>query len=150
MNNFSALVDLIIKSEIDGTPKHEQVLFLGTTPPYLVEHAGFDLNPLIIKGKTISKICFDHGVKTSVIKRLPEIIQKPKSVFAPALEVHRDSVVVLTFELHRGAPIIIPVKKNVKVGRGATNYNIVTSTYAKDGGDIEQRWRDEKLLIWEP
>lgn len=135
---------------MQGNPNHEQVLFLGTTPQYLVGHAGFDELPLIIKGKTISKICFDHGVQTSVIKRLPEIIHKPKSVFAPALEVHRDSVVVLTFELHRGSPIIIPVKKNVKVGRSKTDYNVVTSAYAKEGGDIERRWRDEKLLIWEP
>lgn len=71
----------------------------------------------MVTGKVISKACFDHGIPTSILKRLPEIIENPKSLYK---SVHQDlsSVIVVTLELQKGEyPIIIPVHPNKKMGR---------------------------------
>lgn len=149
MGNFGTLVDLIIKCEMEGRPHHENILFLGETPSFLVDHAGFQPLKLAIKAKTVCKICFDHGISTTAIKRLPDIVSQPKGVYRPASGVHGDSVVILTFELKGSAPVIIPIRKNETVGR-AVVVNSVSSMYAKEGPDPERKWANDGLLLWRP
>jgi len=110
LDNYTALVDALIKAELDGSRQHERVLQLGATPPQLIDRAGFTDLPLVVTGKVIGKACFDHGIRGSVLKRLPQILAEPKGVFRSASPAHGDSVVVLTFETHGEAPIIVPVR----------------------------------------
>ena len=148
MNNYRTLVDLLIKDEMNGTPRHEQPLILGKTPEYLVQHAQFPDLALVILGKVIGKAHFDHGVPASLLKRLPDILDNPKCVFRPADPKHGDSVVVLTLELKSGNPIIVPIRRNANIGRHQVN--LVVSAYAKEGPDPETKWKADNLLIWEP
>ncbi|MEJ1334436.1 MAG: hypothetical protein RPU34_09400 [Candidatus Sedimenticola sp. (ex Thyasira tokunagai)] len=149
MNNYGSLVDLLIKDEMLGNPQHERVLHLGETPEYLRKHAGFPELTLAIKGNVIGKAHFDHGVTTSMLKKLPRIICNPKSVFYPADPKHLGTVVVLTFEFKGHSPIIVPIRHNVQIGRNQ-RYNLVSSVYGKGGPDPERKWKADNLLIWEP
>lgn len=149
MSNFAQAVDLLIKAEMEGTARHEPLLELGPTPEYLVREANFGELDLVVTGKVISKACFDHGIPTSILKRLPEIIKDPKSLYRSA---HQDlsSVIVVTLELHREQyPIIIPIHPNKKMGR-LRLCNVVASMYGKEGPDPEHKWREQGLHLWTP
>lgn len=148
MNNYSSLVDVLIKDEQEGKAMHERILLLSNTPDYLIKHAGFPELVLAIKASVISKACFEHGIGTSLLKKLPDIISTPKCVFKPANDAHSDSVVVLTFEIKGTTPIIIPIKQNQQVGRNSF-CNLVTSVYGKDGPNPEIKWKNSGLLLWE-
>lgn len=148
MTNYSRLVDILIKDEMKGNPRHENVLILGETPQILVEHAGFPNLELAIKAKTISKACFDHGIKKSLLQRLPEIVDSPKSIFRSANAERQDSVVVVTFEIQNSYPVVIPIAMNKKTGRNSY-YNLVSSVYGKEGADPHEKWKREGLLLWE-
>lgn len=127
---------------------HEHILELGDTPHRLIVEAGFPNLKLVIKASTIAKICFDHGLPTSMIKRLPDIVNAPKSIFLPANKENIDSVVVMTLEIKGTTdPVIIPIRKNVKLGRSDV-FNLITSAYGKEGGNPEELWTRNGLLIW--
>tara|TARA_B100000446_G_scaffold165588_1_gene168089 strand:+ start:496 stop:945 length:450 start_codon:yes stop_codon:yes gene_type:complete len=146
LSNYKTLVDVIIKDESKGTPCHEHILTLGETPDFLIEHAGFPNLKLVIKASTIVKACFDHGMPPSLLKRLPDVIGSPKSLYKSATH-SEDSVVVLTLERkgRSDAPIIIPIHREKRVGRG--QYNLVASIYAKEGPDPEDKWGKQGLLL---
>ena len=131
---------------MEGSPKHEQLLFLGDTPNYLIKHGDFPDLPLVLKGKTVGKAVFDHGITASFLKRLPSIIAAPKSLFRSANHSQQDSVVVLTLEVKGSHPIIIPLRHSVRIGRSAS-YNVVTSIYAKEGPNPAIKWQKQGLLI---
>lgn len=145
MSNFSQLVQVLIRDEMQGKPRHEYVLELGDTPHLLRKHAQFPDMALAVQASVISKACFEHGIATGVLKRLPEILQTPKGLYKSATV--GDAAVVFTFERHRRAPIVIPVHKNKQVGRGRY-YNLIASIYGKEGPDPERRWIQEGLLLW--
>jgi hypothetical protein len=148
MSNFSMAVDAIIKSESEGISRDELVLDLGMTPDYLQEYANFPSLPLVITGSVINKACFDHGIKTSQLKRLPEIIHEPRSLFSSASQHAADSVVVVTLEVHKVTfPVVIPIKPNKKMGRSGFR-NVITSMYGKEGKDPELKWQQQGLLLW--
>jgi hypothetical protein len=149
MDNYRNLVKVIIQDEMAGQPKHEQVLILGDTPDYLIDQAGFPELPLAIKGATISKACFEHGIATSLLQRLPSIIDRPKSIYRPANGKTPDSIVLLTFEIKGdNTPIIVPIRMNQQIGRGK-HFNVVTSVYGKEGPPPDVKWKKAGLLIWE-
>lgn len=133
---------------MQGIKNHERVLELGDTPIILIDECGFPELPLAIKASTISKICFDHGIGTSVIQRLPDIVASPKGLFRSANVRFTDSVVVLTFEVKTVGPVIVSIRQNMMIGRNK-HYNVVTSMYAKEGDDPEAKWKADNLLIWD-
>ncbi|MGR0279279.1 MuF-C-terminal domain-containing protein [Marinomonas dokdonensis] len=149
MSNYSSLVTTIIQDAMIGAPpKKEVVLLLGDTPKYLVEHADFPPLPIVITGSVIEKACFDHGIPTSFLKRLPSVLEHPKSLFKSASIHVKGAAVVLTIEVHQSSPIIIPVHPNKQMGRGKF-YNVVASVYAKEGPDPELKWTRDGLLLWQ-
>lgn len=147
MSNYATLVDVLIKNETQGITNHERVLELGHTPQILIDECGFPDLPFAIKASTVSKICFDHGIATSLIKKLPDLIASPKCLFKPANPNLTNSAVVLTFEVKGLSPIIISIRSNMKSGR--KTYNFVTSMYGKEGPHPEGKWKKDGLLIWE-
>jgi hypothetical protein len=140
--NFDALVDVLIKAEMDGRPRHEIVLDLGATPTMLLG-LGFDAVPLKMTAKTLGKICFDHGIGTGHMKRLPAIVNDPLAVYRSEARPN-DAVVLLTAETHTLGPIIIPIARNRTIGRETVNE--VVSVYAKEGVHPASKWRH--LLLW--
>lgn len=146
-NNFRTLVQAVIQAGMSGTPMHERILELGPTPQLLIDH-GFPALPLIIKAKTVDKICFDHGVATTVIERMPKLIATPTHIFKSGSPTALDgSVIVVTIEMKNAAPIIIAVQKNKKNGRRTVNE--IASMYAKEGPDPIKKWSEEGLLLWD-
>jgi hypothetical protein len=132
---------------MQGTPHHEKILELGPTPKILIDHCDFPDIPLAIKASTISKIVFDHGISTSVVQGLYDVIENSKLIFKSANQRDQDSVVVLTLEVKGLSPIIIPIRKNQTSGR--KKFNFITSVYAKEGPNPEVKWKRDNLLLWE-
>lgn len=142
--NYKSAVNLVIQAAQAGNPKHETILIIGNTPQLLLDNGYPDLR-LIIKGKTVDKAHFDHGITKGVIERLGDIINSPKALYKSATV--DDSAVVITFEMKAGSPILVPIHKNKPIGR-ASFANVVASIYTKEP-TIEERWRAEGLLLWE-
>lgn len=152
MSNFSILVKQLIQQEMArGAYQHELVLELGPTPDLLVREAGFPKLDLVVKYKAISKMCFDHGIGTSTIQNIPNLIKNPKCLYRSTKIPN--SAVVLTFEWHSGFPIVIAVHANKSVSRISVDLlrrcNEVKTMYAKEGPDPTVKWKDQGLLLWE-
>ena len=143
--NFETLVNLVICSEKESNPRHELVLNIGLTPQRLVG-LGFDALTLAVKAKTIGKMFFEHGLTQGQIEKIPAMLEAPRAIYRS--DTHPTNMVVLTYELKAGFPIIIPIARDRQVGRGPL-VNEVVSMYAKTGPDPTRRWRDQGLLLWE-
>lgn len=144
-SNFCTALGLIITASIEGKPRHETVLRVGHTPELLVTHGLPDL-PLMLTGKTIDKIFFDHGITKGMIERLHVLTSNPKAIYKAA-PPHHDGSVVVTLEMRKQYPVIISIRASKQFGRGIFA-NEITSMYAKENGSFEQRWIAEGLLIW--
>lgn len=145
-SNYRTAVAVIIKASTDGKPQHEAVLRVGQTPELLIKYGLPELD-LVITGRTIDKSVFDHGISKGVIERLHTLISSPKTLYRSA-PPHTNGSVVVTLEMHRQCPVIIPIRANKQFGRDRF-VNEITSVYAKEGGNFEQRWRSEGLLLWD-
>lgn len=148
-SNYKTLVGVVIQAEVDDKPRHELLLELGATPKTILQAGGqqfADLD-LVIKAKTIGKMYFDHHVPKGTIERLPEILQLPKAIYQSASGVKGGSIVVMTFEIQRGFPLIVPIHANKQVGRDRF-CNEVASVYAKEGPNPEEKWEKAGLLLW--
>jgi hypothetical protein len=143
--NYETLVDLVIKAETAGKPRHELLLDVCATPAFLL---ALKLSPLriVIKAKTVGKAFFDHGLTQGQIERVPAMLGNPKAIYKSA--TRPGSVVVLTYEIKGGSPIIVPIAKDQAIGRGPL-VNEVSSVYAKTGPDPTPGWKAQGLLLWE-
>lgn len=149
--NFKTLVGVVLQAEAVGRPRHELLLDLGETPASIIAAGGgiYSGRDLVLKGKTVGKMHFDHGIPRGVIERLPQILNAPKAIYRSANQAVQGggSVVVMTFETYRGYPLIVPVHAKKQIGRGL--YNEVASMYAKEGPNPEAKWKAAGLLLWE-
>ena len=118
------------------------VLSLGETPAYLVDQ-GFAQLPLKVKGATLDKAHFEHGITRGVLERLGDILASPKALYRSATVV--GTAVVITYEQKKGGPILVPIHGHRAVGRARAN--IVASVYAKEA-TVEARWQAQGLLLW--
>lgn len=140
--NFAVAIQLLLQASIDGKPRHEAVLEVCATPQYLLD-AGFPDLKIVVKGKTVDKAHFDHGITKGMLERLPDLIQAPKALYRSA--THPDSAVVVSFEQRGGSPILLPMHKQAAVGR--EHRNVVASVYCKEA-TVEARWQKQGLLLW--
>lgn len=143
--NFQAAIQLVLKASQDGKPQHEAVLVVCDSPQYLVD-AGFPQLPIVIKGSTVDKAHFDHGVTKGMLERLGEIIHHPKALYRSS--THPASRVVVAFELKGNSPLLVPLHPDQQIGR-SSRFNTVASVYCKEP-NVEQRWLAKGLLIWTP
>ncbi|MDM5181904.1 hypothetical protein PO883_32530 [Massilia sp. DJPM01] len=151
---YKTALGLLIKSMMhDGDAKqhtnHQVILPIGPTPQVLLD-LGMPNLQLVILGKVVDKVLFEHGIPKGTIERLYSLLESPKAVF----KGHQDNPgsAVVTFELKNMAPIIIAIHPNRQMGgRVGTAYNNIASMYAKEtrtGESIEDRWTREGLLLW--
>lgn len=153
LDNYTSLIDALIKAETIGKPQHEKIVFVSKTPAYLIETAGFPDLPLVIIGKTVSKAHFDHGIALSLLKRLPEVVENPHALFKSQSQMAQaGSVVILTLEMKGSSPIVVPIRPSGEVGarRSSEKANIITSVYAKEGPNPLAKWTAAGLLLWKP
>lgn len=143
--NFETLVNLVICAEIEGKPRHELVLSIGITPGILVR-LGFNALRLVVKAKTIGKMFFEHGLTQGLLEKIPAMLEAPQAIYRS--DTHPTNMVVLTYELKAGSPIIIPIARDRQIGRGPL-VNEVVSMYAKTGPDPTGRWKSRGLLLWD-
>ena len=142
--NYKAALQLILKACQDGNPQHEAVLVVcDLSPQYLVD-AGFPQLRVAIKGATVDKAHFDHGVTKGMLERLGDMIHHPKALYRSATQP--DSVVVVAFEQKGSSPLLVPLRRDQQIGR-SDRYNTVASVYAKEPA-IEARWEAKGLLLW--
>ena len=143
--NYESLVDVVIRAEKEGKPRHELVLEIGPTPSLLV---GLGVKPhrMVIKAKTVGKIFFDHCLTQRQIEKIPTMLNQPRAIFKSA-NPDTTNVVVLTFEFDQGAPVIIPIARDRQIGRGDVT-NEVVSMYAKTGPDPVPGWLRGGLQLW--
>jgi hypothetical protein len=59
---------------------------------------------------------FDHGLTQVQIERIPAMLEGPQAIYRS--DTHPTNMVVLTYELKAGSPIIIPIARDRQVGRG--------------------------------
>lgn len=142
--NFQTSIQLIIAASASGTPHHETILSLGDTPQYLIDN-GFPALQLVVKGRTIDKAHYDHGITKNMLERLGDIINHPKALYR--LVTIRGSAVVITFETKNGSPILVPLHPQKPIGR-SLYANEVASSYYKEPA-IEARWQEKGLLLWQ-
>ncbi len=117
-NNFAVAIQLIVQASIDGKPHHEAVLELCDTPQYLLD-AGFPALRVVIKGKTVDKAHFDHGITRGILERLPDLITAPKALYRSA--THPDSTVVVSFEQKDIGYLVLPMQAPVGRLRNAAS-----------------------------
>ena len=142
-SNYETLLDLIIKAEVEGKPKHELILDICDTPDCLLA-AGLEQRRIVLPARVVGKIYFDHGITKGVIQRLPDLICNARAVFSSSTTT--GNVVVLTLENKGVDPIIVAIQKDWDYGR--TMAHKVASMYGKQGPDPEKKWTAEGLLLW--
>lgn len=151
---FKTALGLLIKSMMqDGATKqhvnHQLILPIGPTPKVLLDLGMPDVQ-LVISGKVVDKVLFEHGIPKGTIERLYSLLEAPKAIY----KGHQGNPgsAVVTYEVKNMAPIIIAIHPNKQMGgRSGTVYNNVASMYAKEtraGESIEDRWTREGLLLW--
>lgn len=132
---FSAAVDAAVKAGTVGESGGRAHVEIGTLPPALAA-AGVPAGDLKTSAKVLQKVVFDHGVPPSVLKRIPELLERPVMVFRSATV--DGSFVAVTSEMVRGAPLIVAISPETT--RGAVALNFVPSLYPRDDLQAIQRW----------
>lgn len=146
--DFSAAVDAAVKAGTMGAPGGRGHVEIGTLPPALAA-AGVPAGDLKTSAKVLQKVVFDHGVPPSVVKRIPELLERPVMVFRSATV--EGSFVAVTSEMVRGAPLIVAISPEKVTGGVALNF--VPSLYPRDDLQAIQRWLNatkpgEQLLTY--
>jgi hypothetical protein len=151
---FKTALGLLIKSMIQDSDakqqtNHQVILPIGPTPQVLLDLGMPDLQ-MVITGKVVDKVLFEHGIPKGTIERLYSLLEAPKAIFKGTL--NNPGSAVVTFEIKNMDPIIIAVHPNKQMARrDGTAYNNIASMYAKGnraGESIEDRWTREGLLLW--
>jgi hypothetical protein len=146
--NYKADIGTFIRACTNGTNDNGRVLIVGETPAVLVSLPGLGIAqlPMVILGKVVDKVFFDHGINLPMLERLYDAIAAPKAVYRS--DTTLASAVVVTFETR---PVDKPVVVAIHLGKviGRTAYNVIASVYAKDNMDIEDQWQKRGLLLWE-
>ncbi|ADU99446.1 PLxRFG domain-containing protein [Alicycliphilus denitrificans] len=145
---FSAAVDAAVKAGTMGETGGRAHIEIGTLSPALAA-AGIPAGDLKTSAKVLQKVVFDHGVPPSVVKRIPELLERPVMVFHSATV--EGSFVAVTSEMVRGAPLIVAISPETTTG--GVSLNFVPSLYPRDDLQAIQRWLNatkpgEQLLTY--
>lgn len=132
---YDAAVDAAINAGMKGESPGRQPVAIGSTPGAL-RAAGIPDGPLRTSPTILAKAVFDHGVTKSVLKRLPDLLEKPVMVFDSDTVAGR--YVVVTSEFVQGQPLIVAVSPESTTG--PVSFNFVPSLYPKNDLGAIGRW----------
>lgn len=95
----------------------------------------------------LDKMLFDHGISINKLERLHSLICSPIKVYQSATQ--STSVVIMTVELHRGKPILLPIWLNKPGATGKPPMHWLSSGYTKDNPNWQSTWDSKGLLLWQ-
>lgn len=145
--NYRKMLGMIMEANMIGNAEHGRVVVVGQTPPVLLALPGMAISqlPIVITGKVIDKVHFDHGITRPMLERLYDTIAQPKAVYRSETA---GGAVIVTFEVRPvELPVIVALHPRKLLGRRACN--LIASIYAKDFVGIEEVWKGRGLLLWE-
>lgn len=122
-------------SELTEQNSDNIVLDLGN-PSEILLSAGIEDKPMKLYGNKVIKKMKKHGFKLEELRNLPEAVANPIAVFEGSVP---NSHAILTELKTNGENILA----TISIGKGSDiDFNIITSAYGKDGGNI-QKWINE-------
>lgn len=122
-------------SELTEQNSDNIVLDLGN-PSEILLSAGIEDKPMKLYGNKVIKKMKKHGFKLEELRNLPEAVANPIAVFEGSVP---NSHAILTELKTNGKNILA----TISIGKGSDiDFNIITSAYGKDGGNI-QKWINE-------
>jgi hypothetical protein len=122
-------------SELTEQNSDNMVLDLGN-PSEILLSAGIEDKPMKLYGNKVIKKMKKHGFKLEELRNLPEAVANPIAVFEGSVP---NSHAILTELKTNGENILA----TISIGKGSDiDFNIITSAYGKDGGNI-QKWINE-------
>ena len=78
--NYETVINLIAQIINDGKSVNEHPVEIGITPTIIVNTTHFNQLPLMIYGKAINKVIYDHGVTLPILHRLYKILENPRAI----------------------------------------------------------------------
>lgn len=145
--NYRDQLGTVMQANMTGATEHGRLVIVGETPPVLLALPGFTISqlPLVITGKVIDKVHFDHGITRPVLERLYDTIAQPKAVYRSDTA---GGAVIVTFEVRPvDLPVVVALHPGKLIGRQVCN--VIASIYAKNFAGIEDAWKERGLLLWE-
>jgi len=145
--NYETIITLVAQITKDGKAVNEVPVEISDTPQMLIDSANFMQLPLMIYGKAINKVIFEHGLTPNILKRLCKIVENPAALYHPDRTntvVLPGTVVILTNEILNGDRLIVAVQPSINVGHKIVNR--VASIYGKPQGVIDG-WGQKGLKI---
>src|SRR5579863_6139263 len=96
--NYRKMLGMIMEANMIGNAEHGRVVVVGQTPPVLLALPGMAISqlPIVITGKVIDKVHFDHGITRPMLERLYDTIAQPKAVYRSETA---GGAVIVTFEV---------------------------------------------------
>jgi hypothetical protein len=145
--NYRDALRFVMQANMAGSAEHSRLLIVGETPPVLLNLPGMAIKrlPLVVTGKVIDKVHFDHGITRPMLERIYETIKSPKAIYRSETA---GGAVIVTFEIRPvDLPVVVALHPGKLIGRRACN--VIASIYAKNFAGIEDAWRARGLLLWE-
>lgn len=144
---YRDILSVVMQANMTGNAEHSRLVVVGQTPALLLALPGIAISqlPLVMTGKVIDKVHFDHGITRPMLERLYDSIASPKAIYRSETA---GGAVIVTFE---SRPIDLPVVVALHPGRlmGRRPCNVIASVYAKNFTGIEDAWKKRGLLLWE-
>jgi hypothetical protein len=144
---YRDVLGLVMQANMQGDAEHGRLVVVGRTPPVLLDLPNLAVRqlPLVITGKAIDKVHFDHGITRPMLERLYHSIAQPKAIYRSDTS---DGAVIVTFEVRPvDLPVVVALHPGKQIGRKV--FNVIASVYAKDFAEIENVWKRRGLLLWE-
>ena len=144
--NYETVINLIAQIINDGKQVNEHPVEIGITPTVIVKNTHFNQLPLMMYGKAFNKVIYDHGITTSILHRLYNILENPQAIYSSDSTVQlKGSIVVVTRELFKKDHLIVAIQPDINVGHKTVNR--IASIYGKPNGVI-LGWDDKGLKIY--
>lgn len=144
------LIDWIYSSGMNKTIPDKRMadeVVIGRFTPQMLNILKCSDHLLLTSISHLEKMIFDHGLTASQLKRLHGIICQPEKIFQSASHP-QTAVVVMTVEVLRAKPILVPIHLNKPGPAGKAPAHWVSSAYPKDHPEMLAKWAANGLLIW--
>jgi hypothetical protein len=145
--NYRDQLGTVMQANMAGDTAHGRILIVGITPPVLLALPEFTISqlPLVITGKVIDKVHFDHGITRPMLERLYSTIAQPKAIYRSDTA---GGAVIVTFAVRPvDLPVVVALHPGKLIGRRVCN--VIASIYAKNFAGIEDAWKERGRLLWE-
>lgn len=80
---YRDMLGIVMRANMVGNTEHSRLVVVGETPPVLLALPGLPIVqlPLVMTGKVIDKVHFDHGITRPMLERLYHTVANPKAIY---------------------------------------------------------------------